>query len=89
MVMVAGFVDFLIRNSTLEEKYREDAIYGMTLAVEKAIVCMAVCIFHFCWGNSGKEQYLLSAFWRCVRRLGDFMRIHFWAVSQARLLRLC
>ncbi len=33
MVMVAGFVDFLIQNSTLEEKYREDAIYGMTLAV--------------------------------------------------------
>ncbi len=28
--MVAGFVDFLIRNSTLEEKYREDAIYGNT-----------------------------------------------------------
>lgn len=37
--MVAGFVDFLIRNHALEEKYREYSIYGLTMAVEKMIVC--------------------------------------------------
>ncbi len=36
--MVAGYVDFLIRNNALEEEYREDAVYGMTLAVEKVKV---------------------------------------------------
>ncbi len=37
--MVADFVDFLIRNHALEEKYREYSIYGLTMAVEKMIVC--------------------------------------------------
>ena len=29
--MVADFVDFLIRSHALEEKYREDSIYGLSL----------------------------------------------------------
>ena len=49
--MVTGFVDFLIRNNALEEEYREDAVYGMTLAVEKVIVCMAVCVVSFLLGK--------------------------------------
>lgn len=49
--MVAGFVDFLIRNNALKEEYREYAVYGMTLAVEKMIVCMAVCVVSFLMGK--------------------------------------
>ncbi len=49
--MVAGFVDFLIRNNALEKQYREEAVYGMTLAVEKVIVCVAVCMVSFMLGK--------------------------------------
>lgn len=54
--MVADFVDFLIRNNALEEKYREDSIYGMTLILEKVIVCTAIFIISF----------LLGKFWEGV-----------------------
>ncbi len=49
--MVAGFVDFLIRNNALEKQYREEAVYGMTLTVEKVIVCVAVCMVSFMLGK--------------------------------------
>lgn len=36
--MVDAFVEYLIRNGALEEKYKEDSIYGLTVALEKIIV---------------------------------------------------
>lgn len=33
------FVDYLIKNNALEEKYREGSIYGLTIIAEKMIVC--------------------------------------------------
>lgn len=54
--MVADFVDFLIRSHALEEKYREDSIYGLTLVFEKLIVCMVLFILSF----------LLGKFWEGV-----------------------
>lgn len=49
--MVADFVDFLIRNDALEEKYREDSIYGLTLVFEKLIVCTVLFILFFLLGK--------------------------------------
>lgn len=54
--MVADFVDFLIRSQTLEEKYREDSIYGLTMVFEKLIVCTVLFILSF----------LLEKFWEGV-----------------------
>ena len=54
--MVADFVDFLIRSHALEEKYREDSIYGLTLFFEKLIVCTVLFILSF----------LLEKFWEGV-----------------------
>ena len=54
--MVADLVDFLIRSHALEEKYREDSIYGLTLVFEKVIVCTVLFIISF----------LLGKFWEGV-----------------------
>lgn len=54
--MVANFVDFLIWSHALEEKYREDSIYGLTLVFEKLIVCTVLFIISF----------LLGKFWEGV-----------------------
>lgn len=54
--MVADLVDFLIRSHALEEKYREDSIYGLTLVFEKLIVCTVLFILSF----------LLGKFWEGV-----------------------
>lgn len=54
--MMADFVDLLIRNHVLEEKYREDSIYGLTLAFEKLVVCIVLFILSF----------LLGKFWEGV-----------------------
>ena len=37
--MIMNFVEFLIQNNYLEEKYREDSIYGLTVLMEKMVVC--------------------------------------------------
>lgn len=49
--MVANFVDFLIQSHALEEKYREDSIYGLTLIFEKLIVCTVLFILSFLLGK--------------------------------------
>lgn len=49
--MVADFIDFLIRSHALEEKYREDSIYGFTLIFEKLIVCTVIFILSFLLGK--------------------------------------
>ena len=54
--MVADFVDFLIRSHALEEKYREDSIYGLTLVFEKLIVCTVLFML----------SLLLGKFWEGV-----------------------
>lgn len=54
--MVANFVDFLIRSHALEEKYREDSVYGLTLVFEKLIVYTVLFIISF----------LLGKFWEGV-----------------------
>jgi accessory gene regulator B len=54
--MVADFVDFLIRSHALEEKYREDSIYGLTLVFEKLIVSTVLFML----------SLLLGKFWEGV-----------------------
>ena len=63
--MVANFVDFLIRSHALEEKYREDSIYGLTLIFEKLIVYKVLFILSF----------LLGKFWEGVTFTACFLML--------------
>lgn len=70
--MVTGFVDFLIRNNALEEEYREDAVYGMTLVVEKVIVCMAVCVVSLLLGKFLEAAVFTLCFLALRQTTGGF-----------------
>lgn len=70
--MMAGFVDFLIQNNALEEKYREESIYGMTLVVEKVIVCMAVFMASFMLGKFWEGAVFTVCFLALRQTTGGF-----------------
>lgn len=50
-IMVTNFVEFLIQNGALDEKYREDSIYGLTIVIEKIIAYMLLFCTAFLVGN--------------------------------------
>lgn len=65
--MVADFVDLLIRSHALEEKYREDSIYSLTLAFEKLIVCTVLFILSFLLGKLW-EGVIFTVFFLMLRQ---------------------
>lgn len=70
--MVADFVDFLIRNHALEEKYREYSIYGLTMAVEKMIVCTVLFGISLLLGKVPEGMVFIACFLALRQTTGGF-----------------
>lgn len=70
--MVANFVEFLIQNNALEEKYREDSIYGLTMALEKIIVCMVLFSISFLLGKFLEGMVFIVCFLMLRQTTGGF-----------------
>ncbi len=70
--MVADFVDFLIRNHALEEKYREYSIYGLTMAVEKMIVCTVLLGISLLLGKVPEGMVFIACFLALRQTTGGF-----------------
>lgn len=70
--MVADFVDFLIRSHALEEKYREDSIYGLTLVFEKLIVCTVLFMLSFLLGKLWEGVVFTVCFLMLRQTTGGF-----------------
>lgn len=70
--MVASIVDFLIRNNALEEKYREDSIYGLTMIAEKMIVCIVLFGISFLLGKFLEGMVFVVCFLMLRQTTGGF-----------------
>ena len=70
--MVADFVEFLIQNGSLEEKYREDSIYGLTLAIEKAVAYVVLLGIAFFLGKPVEGLVFLISFLLLRQTTGGF-----------------
>lgn len=70
--MVTDFVDFLIRNHSLEEKYREYSIYGLTMAVEKMIVCTVLFGISLLLGKVPEGMVFIVCFLALRQTTGGF-----------------
>lgn len=70
--MVTNFVEFLIQNNALEEKYREDSIYGLTMVLEKVIVCMILFGISFLLGKFLEGMVFIGCFLMLRQTTGGF-----------------
>lgn len=72
MVMVANFIEFLIQNNVLEEKYREDTIYSMTLVLEKLVACTILFGVSFLLGKFMEGMVFVVCFLMLRQTTGGF-----------------
>ena len=70
--MVTIFVEFLIRNNALEEKYREDSIYGLTIVLEKIVACMILFGISFLLGKFLEGMVFVVCFLMLRQTTGGF-----------------
>lgn len=70
--MVADFVDFLIRNHALEEKYREDSIYWLTISLEKMVACTVLFGISFLLGKFIEGMVFVVCFLMLRQTTGGF-----------------
>lgn len=79
--MIAYFVGFLIRNNALDEEYKEESIYGLTIALEKIIAYIlltgvaflikkpisgTIFIIFFLMLRQTTGGYHAKSFWGCL-----------------------
>lgn len=70
--MVEDFVDILIQNNALEEKYREDSIYWLTISLEKMVTCTVLFGISFLLGKFIEGIVFVVCFLMLRRTTGGF-----------------
>lgn len=70
--MIMSFVEFLIQNNYLEEKYREDSIYGLTVLLEKMVVCTILFGMSLLLGKSMEGMVFIVCFLLLRQATGGF-----------------
>lgn len=70
--MVENFVDYLIRTESLEEEYRDQSIYGLTLIIEKVVAYSVLFCFILLIGKVTEGLIFLAAFIFLRQTTGGF-----------------
>lgn len=70
--IVNAFIEYLIKNGVLEEEYREDSIYGMTLLTEKIISCSLLFMITVLFGRPLEGIIFIASFLSLRQATGGF-----------------
>lgn len=70
--MLANFIEFLIQNGALEEKYKEDSIYGLTILLEKIVACMILFFVSFLLRKTLEGMVFVTSFLMLRQTTGGY-----------------